>query len=72
VYHTAHRDMAFKHILLPVWISAYNYHNKGYLFLVNGRTGEVQGQRPYSAMKITAFVLMILTMVGTIVYFMSR
>jgi len=71
-YQTAHRDMAFKHILLPVWISAYNYHNKGYLFLVNGRTGEVQGQRPYSAMKITAFVLMILTTVGTIVYFMSR
>jgi len=71
-YRINHRGMTFKHILLPVWISAYQYHGRTFQFLVNGRTGEVQGQRPYSAVKITAFVLMILAIVGTIAFFVSR
>ena len=45
-------DITFKHILLPVWISAYRYRNKSFRFLVNARTGEVQGERPWSWMKI--------------------
>ena len=43
----------FKHILLPVWMAAYKYNAKSYRFLVNGQTGEVQGERPYSVWKIT-------------------
>jgi hypothetical protein len=46
----------FKHILLPVWMAAYKYGGKSYQFLVNGQTGEVQGQRPWSVWKI-AFAL---------------
>ena len=42
----------FKHILLPVWMAAYKYGGKSYRFLVNGQTGEVQGERPYSWWKI--------------------
>lgn len=42
----------FKHILLPVWTAAYKYNGKSYRFLVNGQTGEVQGERPYSWWKI--------------------
>jgi LSD1 subclass zinc finger protein len=49
---TAYNNITFKHILLPVWISAYTYRGKIYRFLVNGRTGEVQGERPYSRIKI--------------------
>jgi LSD1 subclass zinc finger protein len=48
---------SFKHILLPVWVSAYRYNNKVFQFLINARTGEVQGQRPYSALKITLAVI---------------
>lgn len=54
-----HRDVTFKHILLPIWISAYRYRDKVYRFLVNGRTGEVQGERPYSAIKIILTVLLV-------------
>ncbi len=39
--------------LLPVWICAYKYKNKIYRFLVNGTTGEVVGDRPYSKLKMT-------------------
>lgn len=63
-YQTHHARMTFKHILLPIWISAYTYHNKTYQFLVNGRTGEVQGQRPYSWIKITMLVLTIAAVVA--------
>ena len=45
-------DVTFKHILLPVWLAAYKYRGQSYQFVVNGRTGRVQGERPYSAWKI--------------------
>ena len=44
--------ITFKHILLPIWIAAYRYRGKSYQFVVNGRTGAVRGDRPYSAWKI--------------------
>ncbi len=50
--HSEFNDITFKHILLPVWISAYRYRNKPFRFLINARTGEVQGERPWSWMKI--------------------
>jgi len=39
-------------VLLPVWISAFKYNNKIYRFLVNGSTGEVVGDSPYSKVKL--------------------
>ncbi len=48
---------SFKHILLPVWLSAYRYNNKVYQILINARTGEVQGERPYSVAKIAFAVI---------------
>ena len=50
-------DITFKHILLPVWLAAYKYRGKTYRFVVNGRTGRVQGERPYSAWKIAFAVI---------------
>jgi LSD1 subclass zinc finger protein len=64
---TAYSDITFKHILLPVWISSYRFKGKVYRFLINGQTGEVQGERPYSAIKIMlAVVLGIAVIVGII------
>ena len=56
------RDETFKHILLPIWMAAYKYNGKSYRFLVNGQTGEVQGERPWSVWKIafTAIIVAIL------------
>lgn len=53
---TTFDDITFKHILLPIWISAYRYNNKPFRFMINGRTGEVQGERPWSVVKITLAV----------------
>ena len=55
---TSHDDMTFKHVLLPVWLAAYRYHGKPYRFMVNARTGRVQGERPWSWVKITIAVVL--------------
>ncbi len=47
------RDVTFKHVLLPVWLAAYKYRGRTFRFVVNGSTGKVQGERPWSALKIT-------------------
>jgi hypothetical protein len=46
-----------------VWISAYRYQNKAYQFIINARTGEVQGERPYSILKIVFFILGIIAFI---------
>ena len=61
-------DVTFKHILLPVWLAAYKYRGKTYRFVVNGRTGRVQGERPYSAIKIAIAVVLAMIVAGAVGY----
>lgn len=49
---TSHSDTTFKHVLLPLWNAAFEFRGKTYRFVVNGRTGKVRGERPYSVIKI--------------------
>jgi len=67
---TSLSDLTFKHVLLPVWLAAYKYRGKTYRFVVNGRTGRVQGERPYSAIKIT-FALILLAIAAGIFGYMA-
>jgi DNA-directed RNA polymerase subunit RPC12/RpoP len=65
---TSWTDETFKHILLPVWMAAYKYNGKSYRFVVNGHTGEVQGERPWSIWKIAFAVILVLALVTGAVY----
>lgn len=56
---TAYSAITFKHLLLPVWVSACRFRGKVYQVLVNARTGEVQGERPFSFIKLAALLLLI-------------
>ncbi len=57
----------FKHIILPLWISSYQYQNKIYHFTINGQTGRVGGKKPYSPYKIAfAILLFVLIILGVI------
>ncbi|MBD1921896.1 hypothetical protein H6F77_12430 [Microcoleus sp. FACHB-831] len=69
---TAYSAITFKHILLPVWISAYRYRNKSYQVMVNAITGEIHGDRPYSVWKISAAVIASFAVVGAIAYFIWK
>ena len=65
-------DVTFKHILLPVWLAAYKYRGKSYRFVVNGRTGRVQGERPWSVWKIVLAVIVGAAVAGAIGYLIAR
>lgn len=65
-------DITFKHILLPVWVAAYKYRGKTYRFVVNGQTGTVKGQRPYSRIKIAIAVILGAIAAAAIGYIVSQ
>ncbi len=54
---TRHSNTTFKHLLLPVWSAGFTFKGKTYRFVVNARTGKVQGERPYSPWKIALTVI---------------
>lgn len=65
------RDVTFKHVLLPIWLAAYKFRGQTYRFVVNGRNGQVQGERPWSAWKITAAVVIGLLVAAGVGYLMA-
>ena len=65
------RDVTFKHVLLPVWLAAYKYRGETYRFVVNGQSGRVQGERPWSVIKIAIAVVVGLIVAGGIGYMMA-
>lgn len=66
---THYSAITFKHLLLPVYVGAYRFNQKVYQLVINGRTGEVQGERPYSVWKILFFTLFLLLIVGILILF---
>ena len=69
---TSYMNITFKHILLPVWIGAYRFQGKVFQVVVNARTGEVKGERPYSASKIFFLVAAIILFIVIIVSLSHR
>ncbi len=65
---TSYDNISFKHILLPVWISAYRFQDKVYRIMVNARTGEVTGERPYSKIKIALAIIFGLILILILLY----
>ncbi len=53
-----HRDRSYKLVLVPVWRAELRFVTRTYELLVNGRTGDVVGERPYSFWKIAGAVFL--------------
>ncbi|HRA33845.1 MAG TPA: hypothetical protein PK748_02890 [Acidimicrobiales bacterium] len=54
---TTFHSLLYKHLLLPIWLLTVVYEGKPFQVFINGVTGEVQGQRPWSKVKIALAVL---------------
>ena len=65
-------DETFKHCLLPVWISAYQYKGKTFHYVVNGVTGKRDGTAPYSWVKITFAVLFVLALSAAMYFYVTE
>ena len=59
--------ITFKHLLLPVWVAAYRYHDQTFQILINGRSGKVVGKRPWSSWKIARAAALVVVGVAAIV-----
>lgn len=69
---TAFSKMTYKHVLFPVWIASYRYNDKIYHFLVNGQTGEVQGQAPISWIKVMLVIFIVIVVMVAIFLLLSQ
>ncbi|AMQ06405.1 MULTISPECIES: Lar family restriction alleviation protein [Sporosarcina] len=68
---TDYDSITYKHILLPLWISSFQFNNKVYRFLVNGQTGKVSGKSPVSAVKVSIAVGIVIAIMIAI-YFILK
>lgn len=66
---TTYEDVRFKHLLLPIWISSYTYKEKTYQYVVNGQTGEVQGEAPISWVKVAIISSIVILILASIYYY---
>ncbi len=66
-------DMGFKYLLLPIWLLTVIYEGRPFQVCINGVTGEVQGRRPVSKIKVAIAVLVALAIVvAVVVLYQSR
>jgi hypothetical protein len=71
-FNTQHSNTTYKHCLLPVWSAAFRYQQQAYRFVINGRTGKVQGERPYSYWKIAFAIIFGVIAVSGLLIFLER
>jgi len=62
----------FRHVMLPLWLTAFHYRDRLFHVTVNASTGEVSGERPYSVMKIVLLVLAIAGLIAGIIVLTQR
>ena len=65
----SYSDETYKHVMLPVYATAYTYKGKKYHVLINGQSGRVEGDYPKSPAKIIAIILGILAVIFLIYLF---
>jgi hypothetical protein len=58
--------VAFRHVLLPLWLASFRYGGKIFHVAVNAETGEVEGERPWSVQKIALLVIAIAAVIAVL------
>ena len=68
---TRKSKVTFKHLLLPVWLAAYQFKGKTYRFIVNGETGKISGKKPTAWGKVIAAILIGAGIIGGLIWLLS-
>lgn len=71
-YELDYQNQTFKHLLLPIWMTGFNYKEKLYHVMINGSLGEVEGEYPKSVLKILLTIALIAAGIGGAYYWMTR
>ena len=56
-------NLTYKHVLLPIWLLTVLYDGQAMQVFMNGTTGEIHGQRPWSKVKIIAAVVAVILVI---------
>lgn len=66
-----YKDETYKHVLVPVYSTAFTYNSKNYNVLINGQTGQIKGEYPKSPFKIAIIVAIIIGIIVAAIVFGS-
>lgn len=66
VVSTTYSNITYKYVMLPVWISSFNYKGKVYQFVVNGQSGKVGGDYPISPWRVLFAILIVVAIIWLI------
>jgi hypothetical protein len=72
VVKTTLSGQTFKHLLCPLWAGSFRYKGKVYNFVVNGETGALYGEKPWSWVKITLAAIIAAAIAVAAYYFFGR
>ncbi len=56
-------NVTYKHVLLPIWLLTVIYEGQPWQVFINGATGEIHGERPWSKVKIAATIALVVTII---------
>ncbi|HIP41840.1 MAG TPA: primosomal protein N' (replication factor Y) - superfamily II helicase [Campylobacterales bacterium] len=65
---TTYNNTTYKSVLFPIWTAQFDWRGKQYNYAINGQTGKITGERPYSLIKIIMLIGFIIMLFGGVVY----
>jgi uncharacterized CHY-type Zn-finger protein len=65
---TQYYNTTYKSVLFPIWTAEFKWNNKTYNYAINGQSGKVIGERPYSWLKIITITLFTAIVIGIAIY----
>jgi hypothetical protein len=66
---THYHSTTYKNALFPVWMTHFTYKEREYYYAINGQTGRITGERPYSYTKIILLILTVFAVLAGVAYF---
>ncbi len=72
VVNTKLSEQTFKHLLCPLWAGSFRYKGTVYNFVVNGETGALYGDKPWSWVKIALAAIAAAAITAAAYYFLGR
>jgi len=66
---TEYNNITYKDVLFPIYSAEFKWKGKVYDYLINGQSGKVVGERPYSIVKISIAIISCLTLLAILYYF---
>ena len=68
---TTYSNITYKYLMLPVWLSCFNYKDKTYQFAVNGQSGKVGGEYPISGWRVALAIVIVVAIIA-LLYFLTH